>query len=131
MRDASSSRAAKGHAGWCCRCSTRATSSATSRSSARCLPPFSARALSDISYLRVGGGDLLRIVKTNPNVCHRLLFSLASRLQRMQHRLIEVTRSDLKTQVAALLLDETEGQAGQVALSQRVIAERSAPRDNG
>jgi hypothetical protein len=64
-------------------------------------------------------------------VCHRLLFSLASRLQRMQHRLIEVTRSDLKTQVAALLLDETEGQAGQVALSQRVIAERSAPRDNG
>jgi len=88
------------------------------------MPPLcSARALTDITYLKIGGDDLLRIIRINPHVCHRLLFRLASRLQRMQRRLIEMTRSDLRTQVAALLLDQTEGHAVEVALSQRVIVE--------
>jgi CRP-like cAMP-binding protein len=86
-------------------------------------PPFTARAVTDVAYVRIEGDDLLRIIRTNPSVCHRMMFSLASRLQRTQRRLLEVTKADLRTQVVALLLDETEDRQTIVSLSQRTIAE--------
>ena len=86
-------------------------------------PPFSARTVTDVAYVRIEGDDLLRIIQTNPSVCHRMMFSLASRLQRTQRRLLEVTKADLRTQIVALLLDETEDRQTVVSLSQRTIAE--------
>ena len=86
-------------------------------------PPFGARALTDVSVVRIEGDDPLRIIQTNPNVCHRMMFSLASRLQRTQRRLLEVTRVDLRRQIIALLLDESEDRETVVSLSQRTIGE--------
>jgi CRP/FNR family transcriptional regulator, cAMP and macrophage regulator len=86
-------------------------------------PPFSARALTDAAVIRLDAPTLHRLLIERPAVCHRFLFSLAARLQRMQGRLLQLTRGDLRQQVATLLLDETDGGAGEVALSQATLAE--------
>jgi CRP/FNR family transcriptional regulator, cAMP and macrophage regulator len=86
-------------------------------------PPFSARALTDAAVIRLDAAALHRFLIERPAVCHRFLFSLAARLQRMQGRLLQLTRGNLRQQVATLLLDETEGRVGQVALSQATLAE--------
>jgi CRP-like cAMP-binding protein len=62
------------------------------------------------------------LLESRPQVCQRFLFSVASRLQRTQQRLLELTSGDLRHQVAALLLDETGGTDGIIPLSQSMIA---------
>lgn len=86
-------------------------------------PPFAARALTDVRLISIDAEDLDRVLHTRPTLARRMLFSVASRLQRMQRRLLELTRSDLRSQVCALLLDETEGEPGAVPLAQSTIAE--------
>lgn len=85
--------------------------------------PFDARAISDVVLIRLHEEALTRLLHTNPAICRRFLFSLAARLEKTQLRLLEVTAGDLRTQVASLLLDETQGQAGSVRLPQAILAE--------
>lgn len=96
--------------------------------------PFGARALTDATITRLDPQALWSVLGAHPHLCERFLFSMASRLQRMQHRLLELTAGDLRSQVATLLLDETRGGAGVVHLSQATLAELLAatrPSVNG
>ncbi len=86
-------------------------------------PPFSARALTDVEVIEISGEHFWALLDQRPEVARRFLFSVASRLQRMQQRLLELMSGDLRHQVAALLLDETGGGRGVVPLTQTVIAE--------
>ncbi len=85
--------------------------------------PFSARAVSEAVVLQIDSDTLTRLLQTQPALAQRFLFSLASRLERMQRRLLELTTGDLRSQVATLLLDETGGEAGAVRLPQATLAE--------
>lgn len=89
----------------------------------RVAPPFGARALTDVDVIQVGAEELDRQLVADPEMCRRLIFSLASRLERMQRRLLALTKTGLRSQVAALLLDETGGEAGTVTLAQSTLAE--------
>lgn len=86
-------------------------------------PPFSARALTDAEVIEIGAESFWALLDQRPDVTRRFLFSVASRLQRMQQRLLELMSGDLRHQVASLLLDETGGVQGVVPLTQTVIAE--------
>ena len=85
--------------------------------------PFGARAASDVAVIELDVARFWALLEQRPQVCRRMLFSVASRLERMQRRLLTVTAGDLTHQVAALLLDETGPDAGIVPLSQSKIAE--------
>lgn len=86
-------------------------------------PPFSARALTAVEVVEIDAEHFWALLEHRPEVARRFLFSVASRLQRMQQRLLELMSGDLRHQVASLLLDETGGAAGIVPLTQTVIAE--------
>lgn len=86
-------------------------------------PPFTARALSDAAVVELDADAFWALLSTRPHVCQRFLFSIASRLQRMQQRLLEVTAGDLQRQVASFLLDETRGGSTVIPLTQSTIAE--------
>lgn len=85
--------------------------------------PFSARALTDAALIEVPHEVFWLPVERRPEVSRRLLFSMASRMERLQRRLLAVTSGDLLHQVGTLLLDEVGDQPGHVALSQSMIAE--------
>lgn len=85
--------------------------------------PFSARALTDVVLIQLDGPVLERLLQTRPAMCRRFLYSLAARLERTQLRLLQLTRGDLRSQMAALLLDETEGRGGTIRLPQSTLAE--------
>lgn len=85
--------------------------------------PFDARAISDVVLIRLEDEVLNRLLNTNPAVTRRFLFSLAARLEKTQLRLLQVTAGDLRSQVASLLLDETDGEAGSIRLPQATLAE--------
>ncbi len=85
--------------------------------------PFSARAVSDAVVIQIDPDTLTRLLESQPALAQRFLFSLASRLERMQRRLLELTTGDLRSQVATLLLDETAGEAGTIRLPQSTLAE--------
>lgn len=89
----------------------------------RMVAPFTARALTDVVLIHVDPVTLERLLRTQPALSQRFMFSLASRLERMSRRLLELTRGDLRNQVAALLLDETDGRPGTIRLSQAILAE--------
>lgn len=84
-------------------------------------PPFGARALTDAAVIEIGADTFWSLLQSQPHVCQRFLFSVASRLQRTQQRLLELTSGDLRHQVAQLLLDEG-GDTGQIDLAQATIA---------
>ncbi|MGH3443397.1 MAG: Crp/Fnr family transcriptional regulator [Nitriliruptorales bacterium] len=86
-------------------------------------PPFSARALTAAGVIEIEAETLWQLLESRPLVCQRFLFSVASRLQRMQQRLLELTSGDLRHQVASLLLDETAGSTGVIPLAQSTVAE--------
>lgn len=86
-------------------------------------PPFSARSLTPADVVEIDAVTFWRMLHTRPHLCQRFLFSVASRLQRMQQRLLEVTSGDLLCQVASLLLDETGGGEGVIPLTQATVAE--------
>jgi CRP-like cAMP-binding protein len=85
--------------------------------------PFSARAVSDAAVIEIDRDTLTRLLGTQPALAQRFMFSLASRLERMQRRLLEVTTGDLRSQVATLLLDEAGDGVGLVRLPQATLAE--------
>lgn len=89
----------------------------------RTASPFSARALTDVVLVAVDGEALARLLAGRPAICQRFLYSLASRLERMQRRLLELTTGDLRSQVAALLLDETGGRPGVLRLPQATLGQ--------
>ncbi len=84
--------------------------------------PFSARVLSTATVTRMVPGTLWEVLEAEPQRCRRFLYSVASRLERSQRRLLELTAGDLRSQVATLLLDETAGVGGEVRLTQTTIA---------
>lgn len=86
-------------------------------------PPFTARTLSDADVIELHPDAFWALLSSRPQVCQRFLFSVASRLQRMQQRLLEVTAGDLPHQVASLLRDETRGGSAVIPLTQSTIAE--------
>jgi CRP/FNR family transcriptional regulator, cAMP and macrophage regulator len=85
--------------------------------------PFSARALTDAAVVELPHEVFWQLVEQRRDICRRLLFSMASRMERLQRRLLAVTSGDLVHQVGTLLLDEIGDQPGYVALSQSMIAE--------
>jgi CRP-like cAMP-binding protein len=85
--------------------------------------PFSARSLSEVDLLQLDEDVLTRLLYTHPAITQRFLYSLATRLERMQRRLLELTQRDLRGQVATLLLNETEGRAEEIQLPQSTLAE--------
>jgi CRP/FNR family transcriptional regulator, cAMP and macrophage regulator len=85
--------------------------------------PFSARSLSEVDLLQLDDDVLTRLLYTHPAITQRFLYSLATRLERMQRRLLELTQRDLRGQVATLLLNETEDRAGEIQLPQSTLAE--------
>lgn len=85
--------------------------------------PFSARSLSETDLLHLEDEVLRRLLYTRPAIAQRFLYSLATRLERMQRRLLELTQRDLRGQVATLLLNETEDVPGEIHLPQSTIAE--------
>lgn len=85
-------------------------------------PPFAARALTDTSVVELDADTFWQLLAVNPEICQRFLFSVASRLQRMQQRLLEVTAGDVRHRVASLLRDEAPG-GGRVSLTQSTVAE--------
>lgn len=86
-------------------------------------PPFSARALTDAEVIEISAESFWALLDQRPEVARRFLFSVVSRLQRMQQRLLELMSGDLRHQAASLLLDETGGVPGVVPLTQTVVAE--------
>lgn len=89
----------------------------------RTVSPFSARSLSEADLLQLDDDVLSRLMYTRPAIAQRFLYSLATRLERMQRRLLELTQRDLRGQVATLLLNETEGRAEEIPLAQSTLAE--------
>jgi CRP-like cAMP-binding protein len=89
----------------------------------RTASPFSARSLSEVDLLHLDDDVLTRLLYTHPAITQRFLYSLATRLERMQRRLLELTQRDLRGQVATLLLNETDGHAGEIQLPQATLAE--------
>lgn len=89
----------------------------------RMAPTHHARALTSAEVIELPPDAFWTLLATRPEVARRFLFSVASRLQRMQQRVLAVTSGDLLHQVAWLLLDETGGRPGMVGLTQATIAE--------
>lgn len=85
--------------------------------------PFSARSLTEVDLLHLEDEVLVRLMHTRPAIPQRFLYSLATRLERMQRRLLELTQRDLRQQVATLLLNETEDRPGDIQLPQSTLAE--------
>lgn len=85
--------------------------------------PFHARALGPVTLVRLDAERVWPLLERHPVMCRRIIYSLASRLQRTQQRLLELTAGDLRRQVVMLLVDETGGGAGVVRMAQSTIAE--------
>jgi CRP-like cAMP-binding protein len=83
--------------------------------------PFSARSLSEVELLQLDEDVLTRLLHTHPAIRQRFLYSLATRLERMQRRLLELTQRDLRGQLATLLLNETDGRAEEIQLPQSTL----------
>jgi CRP-like cAMP-binding protein len=85
--------------------------------------PYTARTLTEVMLIRLERADLEGLLATHPMIAQRFLYSLASRLERMQRRLLQLTGGELRTQVAALLLDEAGADSEPVRLPQATLAE--------
>jgi CRP-like cAMP-binding protein len=95
---------------------------------------YSARAVSSTTLLVIGANDLERLLERKPALARAFIWSLARRMERIQHRLGELIVPGLKSRLAALLLDETDGEHGLIRLPQSTLAGllgASRPRVNG
>jgi CRP-like cAMP-binding protein len=92
--------------------------------------PFTARALTPVMLIRLERPDVDRLLAARPVIAQRLLYSLASRLDRMQRRLLQLAGGDLRQQVSSLLVDEAEFEPTirlpQATLAQLLAASRPA-----
>ncbi|MGH2765096.1 MAG: Crp/Fnr family transcriptional regulator [Actinomycetota bacterium] len=84
--------------------------------------PFTARSITEVMLIRLDRPSVDRLLAARPALAQRFLYSLASRLDRMQQRLLQLTGGDLRQQVASLLLDET-GETQVVRLPQATLAQ--------
>jgi CRP-like cAMP-binding protein len=85
--------------------------------------PYTARTLTEVMLIRLERRDLEGLLASHPMIAQRFLYSLASRLERMQRRLLQLTGGELRTQVAALLLDEAGADSDAIRLPQGTLAE--------
>lgn len=85
--------------------------------------PLSARALTDTAVIKLHHQIFWRLIDQRPEMCRRLLFSLASRTEQLQRRLLALTSGDLHHKLVSLLLDQVGGAPGEIQLSQATIAE--------
>lgn len=85
--------------------------------------PFTVRALQEAEVVLLDTGRFWGLLEHRPDVTQRLLFSVASRLERSQRRLLELTAGDLAHRVARVLLDHTGGVPGSLDLTQTTLAE--------
>lgn len=85
--------------------------------------PFTARTISEVMLIRLDRSNVERLLATRPMLAQRFLYSLASRLERMQRRLLQLTGRELRGQIAALLLDEIGDGPDTVRLPQATLAE--------
>ena len=85
--------------------------------------PYTARTLTEVMLIRLERRDLEGLLASHPMIAQRFLYSLASRLERMQRRLLQLTGGELRTQVATLLLDEAGADSEPVRLPQATLAE--------
>ncbi|MDP8956440.1 MAG: Crp/Fnr family transcriptional regulator [Actinomycetota bacterium] len=85
--------------------------------------PFSVRTISEAVMLRLDDERITVLLATRPVIAQRFLYSLASRLERMQRRLLQLTGRGLRAQVATLLMDEMDGDRRRLELPQAMIAE--------
>src|ERR687892_400787 len=76
--------------------------------------PFTARALTEVMLIRLDRPSVDQLLAARPALAQRFLYSLASRLDRMQQRLL---------QLAALLLGETADAQPVVRLPQATLAQ--------
>jgi CRP-like cAMP-binding protein len=84
--------------------------------------PFTARALTEVMLIRLDRPSVDRLLAARPALAQRFLYSLASRLDRMQQRLLQLTSGDLRRQVASLLDESGDAQAP-VRLPQATLAQ--------
>jgi len=85
--------------------------------------PFTVRAVTTTEIVLLDARRFWGLLQHRPDVTQRLLFSVASRLERTQRRLVELTAGDLAHRVARVLVDHTGGRPGTVELTQTTLAE--------
>ena len=85
--------------------------------------PFTARALTEVMLIRLDRPSVEQLLAARPALAQRFLYSLASRLDRMQQRLLQLAGGDLRRQVASLLLGETADAQPVVRLPQATLAQ--------
>lgn len=83
---------------------------------------FSARTVTPATLLVIGAEELSGLLATRPGLARAFIWTLARRMDRMQHRLGELISGTLKSRVAALLLDEAGGDEGLIRLPQSTLA---------
>lgn len=82
--------------------------------------PYTARTLTDATFLYLSGEDFEAVVQRHPGITRRWMSSIAMRLAASQTRILGLLGKSLTEQVARLLLDEAVD--GTVELTQRTIA---------
>lgn len=85
--------------------------------------PFTVRALTDAEVVLIDARRFWELLAHRPDITQRLLFSVASRLERTQRRLLDLTAGDLAHRLARVLVDHTGGRPGTVELTQTTLAE--------
>jgi CRP/FNR family transcriptional regulator, cAMP and macrophage regulator len=88
--------------------------------------PFDVKTLRPSRIVHLDVDLFWKLLVTRPHVCQRFLFSMASRVERLQRRFVELTGSDLRQRVATLLLDEHTDVPGPIELTQAKVAEMIA-----
>src|ERR687892_446949 len=81
------------------------------------------RAVTEVMLIRLDRPSLDQLLAARPALAQRFLYSLASRLDRMQQRLLQLAGGDLRRQVASLLLGETADAQPVVRLPQATLAQ--------
>jgi CRP-like cAMP-binding protein len=85
--------------------------------------PFSARARGDVVLILLPGEALSWILRTQPSLTRDLLLTVADRMSRLQQRLVDVRRRDVRRQLMELILERTDGGAGSLRLPQSTLAQ--------
>lgn len=86
--------------------------------------PYAARAVDDVTCLRLTSSDFEELLARHPAIARRWLSSVAQRLATSHERLIALLGHPLPAQLAGLLLDEAQddGSGPVVRLPQRTLA---------
>lgn len=85
--------------------------------------PCTARARGEAVLIILPGEALSWLLQNAPPFAHRLLLNLADRMSRLQQRLIDVRRRDVRSQLVELLLARTRGGNRSVRLPQSTLAQ--------